>query len=117
MKSIARTFALAGFGLLAVALVVPAPAANASIGGVTLNATGVGFQWTFNQPGAPIPSEPTGEMEQAYSTADFNSGPTTHAHLCLVAQGVGSGAQNRWGRGRPAQAQARRPERQRGTAI
>jgi hypothetical protein len=64
--------ALALFGLAF------APTANASIGGAKLSALGVSMRWTFNQPGSLIPAEPTGEMTQAYSLAEYASGPTTH---------------------------------------
>src|SRR5439155_1070058 len=43
--------------------------------------------WTFDQPGSPIPAKPTGEMEQAYSVAEYDSGPTTHGLATLLWPG------------------------------
>ena len=69
--------ALALFGLAS------APSANASLGAARLSALSVATRWTFDQPGSPIPAQPTGEMTQAYSLAEFASGPSTHGLASL----------------------------------
>ena len=81
----ARLLSLGGVALLAAA--IGAVPAQASLGGVSMSAQGFGVQWTFNQPGSPIPAEPTGEMEQAYSLAEYNSGPNTHGLASLLWPG------------------------------
>jgi hypothetical protein len=76
LRFLPRVLFLFALGFLGLALVPQA--AQGSLGAVELLSQGVGFQWTYDQPGSPIPAKPTGEMEQAYSTADYSSGPTTH---------------------------------------
>ncbi|MFN2543860.1 MAG: hypothetical protein ABR600_04705 [Actinomycetota bacterium] len=76
MRSLARALTFATIAMLV--LTLGPSGARGSIGGVTLLAKGLGMQWTFNEPGSPVPADPTGEMEQAYSTADYASGPTAH---------------------------------------
>jgi hypothetical protein len=76
MRVTGRGFGLAALALLALSLAPPS--AQASLGGVSLRTDAFGMQMTFDQPGSPIPAKPTGEMEVAYSTSDYASGPTSH---------------------------------------
>jgi hypothetical protein len=59
--------------------VASASAQTQTFQGFTLKAVSSGTTVTFNQPGSPIPADPTGEMHEAYSEARQESGPTGHS--------------------------------------
>ena len=54
------------------------PAGAADIEGFNLRAVAAGATVEFNQPGSPIPAEPTGEFHQAFAEARHETGPTGH---------------------------------------
>jgi len=59
--------------------VASASAQTQTFQGFTLKAASSGVTVTFNQPGSPIPADPTGEMHEAYSQARHETGPTGHS--------------------------------------
>ena len=59
----ARLLSLGGVALFAAA--IGAIPAQASLGGVSMSAQGFGVQWTFNQPGSPIPAENVGTIDRS----------------------------------------------------
>lgn len=74
MKIGRRLFLVSSAGIWLYALGAPAGA----IEGFSLRATASGVTVEFDQPGSPIPAEPTGEFHQAYSEARHETGPIGH---------------------------------------
>jgi hypothetical protein len=54
------------------------PAGAADVEGFRIRARAAGATVEFNQPGSPIPAQPTGEFHQAFSDSQHETGPTGH---------------------------------------
>jgi hypothetical protein len=57
------------------------------LAGYNVSAVGVGAQFVYNQPSAPIPATPTSELEAAYSLSTFNAGPSAHSLASMLWPG------------------------------
>ncbi len=55
--------------------------------GFNLKSAASGLTVTFNQPGSPVPANPTGEFHQAYSEARHETGPTGHGTASMLWPG------------------------------
>jgi hypothetical protein len=73
---LARVCVVAGVLCLSVGFV--SGSAQGELGTVSLSAESSGESMIYDQPGSPIPAQPTGEMHKAYSLATLTSGPASH---------------------------------------
>ena len=67
--------------------VASASAQTQTFQGFTLKAVSAGLTVTFNQPGSPLPTNPTGEFHEAYSEARHETGPTGHSVSSMLWPG------------------------------